>query len=92
VHVSKDDVVLMFHDPALGRTTDFKGNIRDLDWYGEKGMMNARTVKGPKQAIPTFKETIDLLMKVRFTRLCASHPRLTGMRLISPRTWLLNST
>lgn len=73
MHVSKDDVVVMFHDPSLGRTTDFKGNIRDLNWHGEDGMMNARTVKEPKQAIPTFEETISLLMRVRLTRLYARH-------------------
>jgi glycerophosphoryl diester phosphodiesterase len=63
VHVSSDNVVVMFHDPYLHRTTDYKGNIRDLEWYGEKGMMHARTTKEPKQGIPTFEETINLLMR-----------------------------
>ncbi|KAF9567419.1 PLC-like phosphodiesterase [Agrocybe pediades] len=63
VHVSADNVVLMFHDPALGRTTDSTGEIRERNWYGEGGMQHVRTVKEPKQAIPTFSETIALLMQ-----------------------------
>ncbi|KAG6919741.1 hypothetical protein DXG01_001575 [Tephrocybe rancida] len=83
VHVSKDDVVVMFHDPALERTTDSTGDsllsadrgklrvpvanpsagqIKERDWYGEKGMQHVRTVKLPKQSIPTFAETVALLM------------------------------
>ncbi|KAG6861958.1 hypothetical protein C0995_009142 [Termitomyces sp. Mi166 len=39
------------------------GQIKELDWYGEKGMQHIRTLKSPKQAIPTFAETIALLMR-----------------------------
>ncbi|KAG6336489.1 hypothetical protein ID866_2603, partial [Astraeus odoratus] len=63
VHVSKDGVVVMFHDPALERTTGSKGLIRERNWYGEDGMEHLRTIKEPRQAIPTFSETIALLMK-----------------------------
>ncbi|KAG5648717.1 hypothetical protein DXG03_000064 [Asterophora parasitica] len=63
VHVSADNVVVMFHDPALERTTDSTGQIKERDWHGEKGMKHVRTIKEPKQAIPTFVETIELLMK-----------------------------
>ncbi|TFY81088.1 hypothetical protein EWM64_g2927 [Hericium alpestre] len=63
VHVSLDDVVVMFHDPSLERTTDGKGLIRDNNWYGDGGMEHARTTKTPKQPIPTFAETVALLMK-----------------------------
>lgn len=41
------------------------GNIRDRNWYGPDGMEHLRTTKEPKQAIPTFAETVALLMKVR---------------------------
>lgn len=63
VHVSVDDVVVMFHDPALDRTTDSKGLIRERNWYGKDGMQDLRTKKEPKQPIPTFAETVALLMK-----------------------------
>ncbi|KAJ8502487.1 hypothetical protein ONZ45_g11703 [Pleurotus djamor] len=63
VHVSKDDIVIMFHDPDLSRTTDSKGHIKDQNWYGEDGMENVRTIKEPKQSIPTFAETVSLLMR-----------------------------
>jgi len=63
VHVSLDDVVVMFHDPELSRTTDSTGAIRQRDWYGKDGMEHVRTVKEPKQAIPTFVQTVELLMR-----------------------------
>ncbi|OBZ70078.1 Phosphatidylglycerol phospholipase C [Grifola frondosa] len=63
VHVSADDVVVMFHDPSLDRTTDGSGLIREKIWYGADGMEHLRTVKEPKQAIPTFAQTVELLMK-----------------------------
>ncbi|KAJ7886721.1 PLC-like phosphodiesterase [Mycena leptocephala] len=48
VHVSLDDVVVMFHDPELQRTTNSTGKIKNAN--------------EPKQSIPTFAETISLLM------------------------------
>ncbi|KNZ78608.1 hypothetical protein J132_11049 [Termitomyces sp. J132] len=63
VHVSADNVVVMFHDPVLERTTNGKGQIKELNWYGEDGMQHLRTIKSPRQAIPTFAETITLLMR-----------------------------
>jgi len=63
VHVSADNVVIMFHDPALERTTNSKGQIKERTWYGEDGMQHVRTIKEPIQSIPTFAETIALLMK-----------------------------
>jgi len=62
VHVSADDVVVMFHDPWLSRTTNGKGYIKDQPWYGPDGMEHLRTIKEPKQSIPTFAETVALLM------------------------------
>ncbi|KAI0331318.1 PLC-like phosphodiesterase [Cubamyces sp. BRFM 1775] len=63
VHVSLDDVVIMFHDPTLDRTTNGHGNIRDQNWYGPNGMEHLRTTKEPQQPIPTFAQTVELLMK-----------------------------
>jgi len=63
VHCSLDNVVVMFHDPELSRTTDSTGYIKERIWYGQDGMEHVRTVKEPKQPIPTFIETLELLMK-----------------------------
>jgi hypothetical protein len=41
------------------------GTIRQRDWYGKDGMEHVRTVKEPKQAIPTFMQTVELLRRVR---------------------------
>ncbi|KAJ7368882.1 PLC-like phosphodiesterase [Mycena olivaceomarginata] len=63
VHVSLDNVVVMFHDPDLKRTTNSTGNIREREWHGPDGIQHVRTTKEPHQAIPTFAETIALLMR-----------------------------
>ncbi|KAG9015562.1 hypothetical protein FRB94_000167 [Tulasnella sp. JGI-2019a] len=63
VHVTLDDVVVMFHDPSLERTTGTKAIIRDSHWHGERGIHQARTIKTPRQAIPTFAQTVELLMQ-----------------------------
>ncbi|EGG03796.1 uncharacterized protein MELLADRAFT_72523 [Melampsora larici-populina 98AG31] len=60
VHVSADGVVCMFHDPSLERTTDGKGMIADLNY--KDGIELVRTLKQPFQKIPTFEETIEMLM------------------------------
>lgn len=41
------------------------GLIREQRWHGADGMEHLRTVKQPPQAIPTFAETVALLMRVR---------------------------
>jgi len=63
VHVSRDNILIMFHDRNLERTTDAEGFINEKNWYGIDGMEHVRTVKEPKQAIPTFVQTLALLMK-----------------------------
>ncbi|KAG2156338.1 PLC-like phosphodiesterase [Suillus clintonianus] len=63
VHVSLDGVVVMFHDPNLERTTGSEGLIRERHWYGKDGMEHLLTIKQPRQSIPTFAQTIALLMK-----------------------------
>ncbi|UZJ51886.1 hypothetical protein CBS101457_001206 [Exobasidium rhododendri] len=61
VHITSDDVIIMFHDPSLERTTDGKGFIRDQAWSG--GIENLQTMKEPRQQIPTFHQVCDLLMR-----------------------------
>jgi hypothetical protein len=50
--------------PELQRTTNSTGKIKEREWYGAGGMQHIRTAKEPKQSIPTFAETISLLMLV----------------------------
>lgn len=50
----------MFHDPSLERTTDGKGFIREQAW--SEGIEHIRTIKEPRQQIPTFQQVCDLLM------------------------------
>jgi hypothetical protein len=43
------------------------GLISERKWLGTNGMEHVRTVREPKQAIPTFEQTIALLMQVSDT-------------------------
>nr|ODN92543.1 glycerophosphoryl diester phosphodiesterase [Cryptococcus depauperatus CBS 7841] len=61
VHATLDGVVLMFHDPSLGRTTNGSGLIKDQPWKGV--IEHVRTIKEPVQPIPLFEELIALLME-----------------------------
>ncbi|KAN0066156.1 hypothetical protein ACQY0O_000250 [Thecaphora frezii] len=63
VHITTDNVVVMFHDPSLERTTDGKGLIYERPYYGDNGVEHVRTRKEPRQQIPTFKQVCDLLMR-----------------------------
>jgi hypothetical protein len=51
---------------SLDSDIDFflPGQIKERAWYGETGMQHVRTIKEPKQSIPTFAETVALLMRV----------------------------
>ncbi|KAK4686292.1 phosphatidylglycerol phospholipase C, partial [Tremellales sp. Uapishka_1] len=60
IHMTTDDVLVMFHDPELGRTTDGNGRIDKLPWHGV--LEHVRTLKAPHQPIPLFTEVLDLLM------------------------------
>ncbi|TCD68489.1 hypothetical protein EIP91_010664 [Steccherinum ochraceum] len=62
--IESDDVVVMFHDPSLDRTTNGKGLIREQSWHGPEGMEHLRTIKEPKQSIPTFANAVELLMRL----------------------------
>lgn len=63
VHITTDDVIVMFHDPTLERTTNGKGLIYERPYFGEDGIEHLRTLKQPAQQIPTFNQICDLLMR-----------------------------
>jgi len=52
---------LVFYD---GYILFDEGLIRERAWYGKEGMEHVRTTKEPRQSIPTFTETVQLLMLV----------------------------
>lgn len=64
----------------------FTGLIRETNWYGTDGMVHARTIKEPKQPIPTFIETLDLLMKVSAVYWISAFAYLSMISTNSQRT------
>ncbi|GAA6020137.1 hypothetical protein JCM10207_006270 [Rhodosporidiobolus poonsookiae] len=61
VHITADGEIVMFHDPHLDRTTNGRGRIQTQNYHG--GLDQLRTTKSPAQRIPTFRETVALLMR-----------------------------
>ncbi|KAM0751538.1 PLC-like phosphodiesterase [Meredithblackwellia eburnea MCA 4105] len=61
VHITEDSEIVMFHDPLLDRTTNGKGRIQTQKYHGVLDQLV--TNKSPHQKIPTFRETIALLMR-----------------------------
>ncbi|KAI5449311.1 hypothetical protein NCC49_004813 [Naganishia albida] len=61
IHMTRDNRLVMFHDPELSRTTDGKGKIHSLPWAGV--IENVRTLEAPHQPIPLFSDVLELLMK-----------------------------
>lgn len=61
VHVTSDDVIVMFHDPSLERTTNGKGLIRKQPW--KDCIEHVKTTAKPHQRLPTFRDVCDLLMR-----------------------------
>jgi phosphatidylglycerol phospholipase C len=59
------------------------GAIKDQVYYGYKGIQYCRTLKEPKQPIPTFAETVALLMQV-YPQLFTPLPLLTPCRVAQP--------
>ncbi|MGI6437786.1 MAG: glycerophosphodiester phosphodiesterase [Sphaerochaeta sp.] len=62
IHLSKDDVIIVMHDPTLQRTASQSGAIRDYT-AAELKQFNAASVHPghPPLEIPTLKEVLDLV-------------------------------
>lgn len=70
VHVTQDGILVLFHDSALGRTTDGSGKIADQVYHG--GIDRVRTTQQPSQKIPTLGELCQLLMRPQYRHLQAN--------------------
>jgi glycerophosphoryl diester phosphodiesterase len=64
IHCTADDELIVMHDPALERTTDGHGNIRDHSWQ-EIRQLNA----GQGETVPLLTEVIQLARQAQ-VRLC----------------------
>lgn len=78
IHVTADNVLVMFHDPRLERTTDGTGLIHEQPWHGV--LEHVHTKKAPHQPIPKFTEVIDVLMEY-------PHVKLNVSFLSAPAFW-----
>lgn len=59
IRLSKDNEIVVMHDLTLDRTSTGKGPVRESNWHG---YIDGLTTKAePSQAIPRFKDVLDLL-------------------------------
>ncbi|QIX26680.1 glycerophosphodiester phosphodiesterase [Nocardioides sp. JQ2195] len=61
VHVTRDGVLLAFHDTVLDRVTDLKGEIASLTYAEVQGALI-----GGKERVPTLAELFDAFPDARF--------------------------
>ena len=61
VHVTRDGVLLAFHDAVLDRVTDRRGAIADLTYAEVR-----RALIGGREAVPTLVELLDAFPAARF--------------------------
>lgn len=58
LHRSRDGVLVVHHDPLLGRTSEGQGAIADLDWAELSRVALKRTAG---ETVPSFDEVLDIL-------------------------------
>lgn len=63
VYLTRDDHIVVFHDPALERFTNGKGMIQDQNWVGE--LEHVRTLQQPCQPLARFEQLCELLVQPR---------------------------
>ena len=61
VHLSRDGVLLVFHDDVLDRVTDLTGAIAGLDLAEVR-----RALIGGREPVPTFSEVLEEFPRARF--------------------------
>ncbi|WVQ81598.1 hypothetical protein IAT38_003722 [Cryptococcus sp. DSM 104549] len=66
IHMTTDNVLVMFHDPELGRTTNGTGRIDKQPWAGV--LEHVRTKEEPVQPIPMFTQLIELMLQPQNAR------------------------
>lgn len=76
--VTSDNILVMFHDPRLERTTNGTGLIHEQPWSGV--LEHVHTKKSPHQPIPKFTEVIDVLMTYPRVKLNVSLTSPTAFR------------
>ena len=58
LHVSKDSVVVVSHDPSLKRCFGIHKKVSDCDW---KYLQGLRTIDEPKERMPTLVDVLEFL-------------------------------
>lgn len=61
VQISRDDVVVISHDPTTTRCYGRPGNVNDQDFHGPSGMSSFLTVDEPHTSMPTLVEVLHLM-------------------------------
>ncbi|HEY3486223.1 MAG TPA: glycerophosphodiester phosphodiesterase [Ilumatobacteraceae bacterium] len=74
VHVTKDGVVVAFHDPDLLRTTGRPGRIRDLTWTEV-----SKALVAGREPIPRLEDLLDAFPDARVNIDCKADSAVAGL-------------
>lgn len=66
VHLSRDGIVVIAHDPSTERCYGKLGLVCDQDYYGPDGMSTFRTVDPPYSQMPTLREVLVMLQRPEY--------------------------
>lgn len=58
IHRSRDGVLVVHHDPLLGRTASGEGAVGDMDWAA---LQVVQLIEADGETIPSFDEVLDIL-------------------------------
>jgi len=91
VHISRDGIPLLLHDPSLARTTDGRGDAADLDWAQLQGLDAAHhfrddrgeaSLRSTGVRIPCLEEAFEAFPDARFNlEIKSQDPRATTATL-----------
>jgi glycerophosphoryl diester phosphodiesterase len=91
VHISRDGIPLLLHDPSLARTTDGRGDAADLDWsqlqgldaaYQFRNQRGEASLRSTGVRIPCLEEAFEAFPDARFNlEIKTGDPRATTTTL-----------
>ncbi len=87
IHLSRDEQLVVIHDPTLGRTTNGRGRVRATDAATLKALDARRGGPGwpEMQGVPTLAEVVDTCPEIVHYQLECKSPRVRDRRLMAER-------
>lgn len=87
IHLSRDEQLVVIHDPTLGRTTNGRGRVRATDAATLQALDARRGGPGwpTPQGVPTLAQVVDSCPEIRHYQFECKTPRVRDRRLMALR-------